>query len=59
TLLFNRAVETVRLKGWKKLEWISDPNAEIFYLKMGATIIGHCENLLNPGSDLPLFEYYL
>lgn len=57
TALFRRAVEIARAKGWKRLEWLCDPDAEGFYLKMGATIIDHCENLLNPGVDLPIFEY--
>lgn len=59
TLLFNRAVEVARSKGWKKLQWLSDPDAEIFYLKMDATITDRCENLLNPTVDLPIFEYQL
>lgn len=59
TLLFNHAISAARSKGWKKLEWLCDPDAESFYLKMGATATGHCENLLNPGVDLPIFEYNL
>ncbi|MDN3506672.1 MAG: GNAT family N-acetyltransferase [Simkaniaceae bacterium] len=59
TLLFNHAISTARAKGWEKLEWLCDPDAEIFYSKMGATVIGHCENLLNPSVDLPIFVYYL
>ena len=59
TLLFKRAVAIARSKGWEKLEWLSDPDAEIFYLKMGATITDHCENLLNPDVDLPVFKYNL
>jgi len=59
TLLFKRAISVARARGWKKLEWLCDPDAEIFYLKMGASITGHCENLLNPDVDLPIFEYDL
>jgi len=59
TLLFNRAVEKARERGWKKLEWYSDPDAKDFYLKMGGIISAHCENLLNPGVDLPIFKYEL
>lgn len=59
THLFKRAVAIARSKGWKKLMWLSDPNAEIFYLKMGATVTGRCENLLNPKVDLPIFVYSL
>jgi len=58
TVLFQRVVAIARTEGWNRLEWLCDPDAEGFYLKMGATIIDHCENLLNPGVDLPIFAYY-
>ncbi|MGA8165014.1 MAG: GNAT family N-acetyltransferase [Waddliaceae bacterium] len=57
TRLFQRVVEIAGRERWKRLEWISDPDATGFYLKMGATIIDYCENLLNPGVDVPIFEY--
>ncbi|MES2199673.1 MAG: GNAT family N-acetyltransferase [Chlamydiota bacterium] len=59
TRLFHHAISTARAKGWKKLEWLCDPDAEVFYSKMGATVKTHCENLLNPSVDLPIFEYSL
>lgn len=59
TLLFRRAVAKARSRGWKKLEWISDPDAEVFYQKMGAAVTGYFENLLNPAVDLPVFTYSL
>jgi GNAT superfamily N-acetyltransferase len=59
THLFKRAILKAKLRDFKKLEWLSDPDAEEFYLKMGAVITSTCENLLNPGVDLPVFEYYL
>lgn len=59
SLLFNRVIEVASKKGWKKLEWFSDPDAKSFYLKKGALITGSCENLLNPDVDLSIFEYNL
>ena len=59
THLFKRALLKAKLRDFEKLEWLSDPDAKNFYLKMGATITSTCENLLNPGVDLPVFEYYL
>ncbi len=58
TALFQRVVEIAKREEWKRLEWLCDPDAAKFYLKMGATIMDPCENLLNPGIDLPIFEYY-
>lgn len=59
TLLFHRALSVAKEKGWHKMEWISDPDAEQFYLKMGAVVVDHCENLLNPSVDLPIFSFVL
>lgn len=59
TLLFKRALLVAHSKGWEKLNWLCDPDAKDFYLKLGATVIDHCENLLNPGVDLPIFEYMI
>lgn len=59
SLLFNRVVQVASQKGWKKLEWFSDPDAKTFYLKQGAVITGSCENLLNPEVNLFIFEYAL
>ena len=59
TYLFKRALLKAKLRDFEKLEWLSDPDAKEFYLKMGATITSTCENLLNPSVDLPVFEYYL
>jgi len=59
SILFRRAIFVAKEKGWQKLQWLSDPDAETFYLKMGGTITGYCENLLNPDVDLPIFSFFL
>lgn len=59
SLLFNKAIELAREQGFRKLVWISDPDAKDFYLKMGATIMHYDANLLNPTVDVPIFEYIL
>jgi GNAT superfamily N-acetyltransferase len=39
-LLFEHAMQMAREQGYGAIEWESDPNAEAFYLKMGAESIG-------------------
>lgn len=40
-LLFNKAEEVARNAGAHHMKVVSDPNAEGFYRKMGATIVGY------------------
>ena len=56
TLLFQQAIILAQSMGFNRLEWISDPDAQEFYIKKGAIIVGYEENLLNPQEKLPLFE---
>jgi GNAT superfamily N-acetyltransferase len=51
--LFQHATETVRSHGGSVLEIASDPNAEGFYLKMGARVIGSVPSKPD-GRTLPL-----
>lgn len=55
THLFERAIICAKEKGWDELKWVSDPDAEFFYRKMGAEVVDYFDNLLNPGVDLPVF----
>lgn len=52
-LLFRHAVEKARAEGVLTLEIVADPNAEGFYLKMGARRIGEVP-AVPPGRVLPL-----
>ena len=59
--LFEEAVRLAREEGITQLFVSSDPNAEAFYLKMGATRIGQ-EIYQLPGGirrEVPLLVYYL
>ena len=56
TLLFERACSRAKSLGVARMYWISDPDAKDFYLKKGARLIGHDDNLLNPAVKVPLFE---
>ena len=55
-ILFARALEKAKSLDKNSMHWISDPDAEGFYLKMGAYKTGTDENLLNPKVPVPLFE---
>lgn len=56
SVLFKRAIARAKSLGKQRLHWISDPDAEGFYMKMGARMTGVGENLLNPQVPVPLFE---
>ena len=58
TQLWNHAMQTARENGWEKFLIESDPFAEPFYIKLGATRIGE---IISPGSSraLPLLEFKL
>jgi len=51
--LFEHAVETARAEGASELRIASDPNAEGFYVKMGAERVGEIPSR-PPGRTLPL-----
>lgn len=55
--LFHEAVKNAQSLGWKSFQIASDPNAEEFYLKMGATRVGQKESKIKPGLMLPLLEF--
>ncbi|MGH6931303.1 MAG: GNAT family N-acetyltransferase [Dongiaceae bacterium] len=57
--LWNHAVALARQLGHGALIVVSDPNAEGFYLKMGARRIGTRPSELEPGRSLPLLSYQL
>lgn len=51
--LFRHALSVARGLGRAQMEWDSDPFAEPFYLRLGATRIGETESQLIPGRMLP------
>ncbi|MDJ1138106.1 GNAT family N-acetyltransferase [Streptomyces iconiensis] len=55
--LWEHAVGWARLAGYRSLRWESDPNAEPFYLRMGAERIGERE--VAPGRVLPAMRVTL
>lgn len=59
SILFDRACEAARKRGFTKMRWISDPDSKDFYLKKKATIVTYDVNLLNPSVDVPIFELEL
>lgn len=57
--LFERACAVAREWGYSTLELESDPNAESFYLGLGATRVGTVASRLIPGRTLPLLRFEL
>ncbi len=57
--LWNHAVATARRLGHPALIVVSDPNAEGFYLKMGARRIGTRASELEPERQLPVLRFAL
>lgn len=57
TKLFRRAAESAYYRGASRLHFISDPNAVGFYSKLGATVVGHEKNMLDPSLDVAWMEY--
>lgn len=58
-LLFERAAEAARGWGLGVMEFESDPNAESFYLHLGAVRVGMSPSPQMPGRSLPLMRYAL
>lgn len=54
-LLFEHAVQTVRSMGGSVLNIVSDPHAEAFYRRMGASPVGQAPSKI-PGRFLPLMS---
>ena len=54
--LMTHACQTAGTLGHTKLQIESDPNATIFYKKMGATLVGQAPSLSIPDRYLPLLE---
>jgi GNAT superfamily N-acetyltransferase len=57
--LFEHALATARAIGFTRLKIDADPNAEPFYLAMGARRIGAIPSDAIPGRSLPLLEVTL
>lgn len=57
--LWRHAVAQARQLGFQTMTIQSDPNAEGFYLAMGATRVGELESTVTPGRMLPLLRYAL
>ena len=57
--LFEHAQQMARAAGYSEIQWESDPNAEAFYLKMGAERIGEKHSLLIKGRVLPQMRIVL
>jgi GNAT superfamily N-acetyltransferase len=57
--LWEHAVKTARSAAYRRILITSDPNAEGFYIAMGAVPIGEVESPAVPGRKLPLLEFRL
>jgi GNAT superfamily N-acetyltransferase len=58
-ILWEHAVRTARQMGYSTLRIESDPNAESFYIKMGAWRTGEVPSTVMAGRRLPLLQYDL
>lgn len=58
-LLFEAAATDARASGARALVFESDPNAEAFYLHLGATRTGRNQSLSDPKRLLPVMQYVL
>lgn len=56
-ILFNYVIKTARAKGFSQLLFESDPNAEAFYLKLGAERIGIRQSPIFEERVLPQMHY--
>ena len=57
--LWRHAVSTATRLGCSEMVWQSDPQAEGFYLAMGARRAGESESTVTPGRMLPLMRFRL
>jgi GNAT superfamily N-acetyltransferase len=58
-LLWNRIIEAAEEAGIREFTIDADPNAEGFYIKMGAVRIGEAESSVLAGRKLPLLKVTL
>ena len=58
-ILWRHAVERARSLDYRQMTWESDPNAEGFYLRMGAVRCGEVASSVVPGRMLPRMCYPL
>ena len=58
-VLFRRSIQNAKTRNCTKMQWISDPNAALFYEKKGARRYGYDKNVINPGAPVPLYEMSL
>ena len=57
--LWKHMLQVAKEKGWPSFLIASDPNAKVFYEKMGATLIGEEPSTVQPGRMLPLLQYQI
>ena len=57
--LWRHAVSTAAKRGCSEMVFQSDPQAEGFYLAMGAQRAGDSESTVTPGRMLPLMRFHL
>ncbi|MBC8171014.1 MAG: GNAT family N-acetyltransferase [Anaerolineae bacterium] len=57
--LLHHALATARNQGYQTVVLEADPNAEAFYLKMGAKRVGEHESTVLPGRMLPVMRFDL
>ena len=57
--LWRHAVSSAAKLGCSEMVWQSDPQAEGFYLAMGAEPAGELESTVMPGRLLPLMRFRL
>ncbi|MEQ8406122.1 MAG: GNAT family N-acetyltransferase [Oceanicaulis sp.] len=58
-ILYDWAVTQARAAGCTRLDILSDPNAEAFYLAMGARKVADRQSQAVPGRTLPFLEHQL
>jgi len=57
--LFDAAAALARRLGARRMAILADPNAALFYERMGARFVSHAPSDAIPGRTLPLYEYDL
>jgi GNAT superfamily N-acetyltransferase len=57
--LFDAAVALARKHGARRMTILADPNAAVFYERMGARYLRNAPSDAIPGRTLPLYEYDL
>lgn len=58
-LLWNHMVGYCREKGIKEIEFVTSPQAEAFYTKLGAVVIEQVESLVTKGRIIPKLIYII